>query len=132
MYISVIIAQTTGLFCFILSIFMLSCSKRFTDVSNNLEVDSPGLFFINVLTLLGACFLLVIHNNWETQYHVAISVVGWLLFAKSILWIIIPDEMIKFAKISTSPKNFTLVSLLTMLIGVFFLVCGFGPIWHLS
>lgn len=130
MYITVIIAQTVGIFCFILSILMLSCMKRFKSIFSSISADSEAVFYNSLAGLLMACFLLVIHNNWANDYLSGISLVGWTLFIKSILWLTMPEKMVLLAKqIVSSETAYILLSLLTMITGLCFLICGFGPIW---
>lgn len=131
MLITMAIAQTTGLFCFILSVLMLACSDRFKKVAQNLRADSPALFFNNMLTLLGACFLLDCHNIWRTPWYGAISILGVILFLKAISWLVFPEKMIQWTRNSCQKPYYTFWALLTMLIGILFLSAGFGPIGYL-
>ena len=129
MYISLFIAQTTGLFCFIFSIIMLSRAEHIKGVLLNLKPDSPSIFLYCINTLVASCCLLVVHNNWNSgSYFCAISLVGWVLFFKALVWLVATEEMIKLVHYCAQSSTFTLLSLITMVIGVIYLIIGFGPI----
>lgn len=128
--ISMIIAQTGGIFLFILGIIMLSCPQRFKTVLKNLDYKSEGLLYNNIATLLLGCLLMVVHNNWSTPWLCAISALGWIMLFKGILWLIAPQEMIRVAHQFSGGVWYLVACALTIVAGAILLTIGFAPIMH--
>jgi len=129
MFVSIIIAQTAGFFLFLSAILMLLCSARFKQVIIQIISNDVALLLSNFTSLLFACFLLVIHSIFSSFPEVVISLLGYILFIKSILWLVIPAKMAILTKKCLAEPTYTLFALLNMIVGIFYLSCGFGFIW---
>lgn len=129
MIVSIVIAQTTGFFLFIFGILMLTCAKRFKVILKEIAYNDIAVFLSSWSSLLLGCFLLVLHNILTDFPQLIISILGYILVIKAILWLTFPEKMRKMVDKVLDGSSYIMISLLHMAAGIFFLSCGFGVIW---
>tara|TARA_Y100000588_G_C14114328_1_gene864414 strand:- start:96 stop:533 length:438 start_codon:yes stop_codon:yes gene_type:complete len=122
---SVLFAQVIGTYLIILSIIMLAKTRHYRDAILRVDPYSPSIFFAGAAALLLGCFMIVVHNVWVLQPRVVVTVLGWIVFVKSILWLSFPVFMCALRKkIVLSPMYYILVFVL-FVVGVFLFTRGF-------
>lgn len=122
---SFLIAQIFGLFMFIMSVILLSRVKFYRDLINGMKAHSVGAVVGASVGLLLGIFLVVLHNVWLFQSLVIITIVGWFIFIKSVLWLAFPEAVIAWNKKVYSGVGYYFVAAILMIFGILLLSHGF-------
>lgn len=90
--------------------------------------NSPALLFLTgILTLVFGFVLVVFHNVWVMGWPVIITIFGWIALFKGIWILAFPGFYAyingKMKKVAPLMRGYAVV---VLLIGVFFLLLGFG------
>lgn len=122
---SVLFAQVIGLYLVVLSIIMLAKTQHYRDAILRLDPYSPSIFLAAAAALMLGCFMIVVHNNWVMEYRVVITIIGWVIFVKSILWLSFPSMMFGLSKkVYLGPMYYVMIFTL-FIVGVFLVTKGF-------
>ena len=94
------------------------------------SIDSPALYYLFGFVALVFGFLLVtFHNEWSMSWSVIITVFGWIALIEGVLILAYPAPFIKMSSWMMKKEKFLRVyALIALLLGVFFLLLGFGVI----
>ena len=58
---------------------------------------SPGLLYLAaVLGLLGGVALVLVHNVWDRDWRIIITLLGWITIVDSASWILLPRLVLRF------------------------------------
>ena len=92
--------------------------------------NSPALLFLTGLVALVIGFLLVtFHNEWRVSWSVIITIFGWLALIKGVLILAFPGVFLKMSNaMQKGRKLFRAYAVFVLLLGVLFLLLGFGVI----
>ncbi|MDP3705535.1 MAG: hypothetical protein Q8R24_06455 [Legionellaceae bacterium] len=92
------ISQILGLFMVIMVVIMLNRREYYRKMILSLKSDNPIIFVVGTFNLLIGILLVYTHNIWEWKYLVGITVLCWVVFVNSVLWLAIPEKMLSLAK----------------------------------
>ena len=94
---SVYLAQLLGPILLILGLaytFRINSLKEIVE-----DFDNKGLIHVSVLLMmLGGLALVLAHNVWEWGWPLVITIMGWAVLLKGLLYAFFPEWMIKTAK----------------------------------
>jgi hypothetical protein len=91
-------------------------------------IDSPALLHLSGLLALTLGFLLVtFHNVWVPGWTVVITIGGWLALVKGLMILAFPGLYSRVSNsMKKSPRFMRVYAGFVLLLGVFFLLVGFG------
>lgn len=129
-----ILSQIFGLYMVIMAVILLSRVKYYRELVYYMEPRSGSMFMGASFGLMLGLFLVIIHNVWVMEPRVVVTVISWLILAKSILWLSFPECMTRIAKKLYGGAGYYLIVIVLFIFGVFLLTRGFYmhiPTWHL-
>ena len=92
-------------------------------------IDSGMVVYFGGFTALAIGYLLVtFHNVWEMDWHVIITIFGWIALIKGMLILVRPEAIIAIAKIFVNnEKALKIEAIVVLLLGLLFSFLGFCP-----
>ena len=106
---------------------MMNCDfykKLFGDVTEN----TSAMFFGGIAALVIGFLLVTFHNIWEMDWHVIITVVGWMALIKGILILVCPKIMTALTKLMINKEiALKIMSVFVIVLGLLFSFLGFCP-----
>ena len=98
--------------------------KLFEDFIDN----GTALYFGGIMALVIGYLLVIFHNVWEMDWHVIITIIGWIALLKGILILVRPKVIIAIAKVFVNnEKALKIEAVIIILIGLLFSFLGFCP-----
>lgn len=88
-------------------------------------LDDSGLVFVGSFIAI-VCGMLVLYfqNTWENNWTVLVTIIGWLTLFKGMLYMAFPKSL-KFFKPLYTAKNFNLLLVICLILGLVFGYYGF-------
>ena len=92
-------------------------------------IDSPtALYLGGIMALIVGYLLVTFHNVWEMDWHVIITVIGWMALIKGMLILVRPKAMITLTKaIIKKESALKIMSVFVIIVGLLFSFLGFCP-----
>lgn len=89
-------------------------------------MKTPVLIYLSgVAGLVVGTALVSGHNFWEAGWPLAITVLAWAMVIRGVVVIILPEQVVKAAKVHTNDSLFTLSALLAFVLGLMFDYIGY-------
>jgi hypothetical protein len=86
-------------------ISILAGQVNMEKMMKNFEESEALTFLSGLLMVLAGVFLIEAHNAWVADWTVLITIVGWAILIKGILFLLIPKTFLAFShKVSMSGK----------------------------
>lgn len=121
---SFVIAKALGLYFIILAIVMILRVDYYKSIMQHVEKERLALLCGSSLSLIFGLILIAIHNFWALEAYVIVTVLGWLLVIKSVMWLAMPTRMAKACHSLFSGKSYYVVAVLIGLLGIVLLSYG--------
>jgi hypothetical protein len=96
MVLSNFLAELVGFSFVIIALAMLADSKNIKRVFEIAE-DETKAFFHGVLSTVAGIAILLGHNIWVKDWTVIVTIFGWLMFIKGVMFLFMPDMAKKWA-----------------------------------
>ena len=125
MDVSIFLAKLIGLYLVITSLFIIAKRDTFKAVFVD-YFNHPALVLVNgVIALILGLLIVLVHNVWEWNYKVLITLFGYLSVLKGIILLFIPEWAHKTSD-NLSKGNFYLYEgFIFFLIGIYLTYVGF-------
>lgn len=90
--------------------------------------NTSTLYFGGIMALVIGYLLVTFHNVWEMDWHVIITVIGWLALIKGMLILVRPKAMIALTKAMIKKESaLKIISVFVIIVGLLFSGLGFCP-----
>lgn len=124
MDISVFLLKFWGWYC-IIFFFVLSFNpKRIKQIVDNLQ-DARFLIILSLFAIIIGLLNVLIHNIWEANSKLLVTLFGWLALIKGIILFTFPKQTINLLK-QTNIKFIQAIYLLLFFLGMFLLNEAYG------
>lgn len=119
---SLFLTQAIGLYLVIGAIVMIARAAYYRQILNQLKADNVLIAFAAGIGLMSGIVLILMHNVWLLNLSVLLTLVGWLVLIKSILWLFAPECMLSYTQKIYAGCWYYVFALIGGLIGVLMLV----------
>jgi hypothetical protein len=119
------LAQAIGLYLVIMTIILLVRAEYYRNLFLNIKPDSMGLMLAATIGLILGIVLILVHNLWTWESEVFVTIIAWITFIKSILWLSVPHCMAEYSHKMVASKLYYPSLILTGIIGVILMAHGF-------
>lgn len=92
---SFVLAHILGLYFVILSIILFSRVDFFRQLVRDMNPNSGTIVLAASIGLLMGLFLVDLHSIWEISARLRVTIICWLILILSILWLSIPQRMLR-------------------------------------
>lgn len=121
---SFLIAKALGLYMIILSIVFILRADYYKNIMENVDNERLAVLSGSSLSLVLGLILISIHNFWAFEAYVIVTILGWLIVIKSVLWLALPIRMAQASHAVFSGKSYYVVSGIIAIIGIWLLSYG--------
>ncbi|MBA2656197.1 MAG: hypothetical protein H0U70_04345 [Tatlockia sp.] len=122
---SLFLAQALGLYLLIVAIVMLSRAGYYRNMLANIKIGSPAIVIGAIVGLIVSIPLVLLHNIWVWESEVLITLVAWFLLIKSVLWLSLPEFMIKLTRRMYSGWGYYVAIAFVGIIAILLITHGF-------
>lgn len=124
---TILLAKVAGLFLVIVGIAILVRRQDFMDVAAAFARERLTRVVISTFELLGALFLVIMHNEWSPLPAALISLFGWLALIESAVYLMLPHRVVEALVGGLSvPAIYVLGGIAAIAIGAYLAAWGFG------
>jgi hypothetical protein len=92
------LSQLFGLFLFVFAIVLFSRKDYYCDLFLNMKDDNPVIVLAATLGLFLGIILIGLHGSLVFHYKLVITILCWLIFIKSLFWLMLPEKMLLLTK----------------------------------
>ena len=126
---SELIAKIISPLFIIVAISMLLNRRYYHAIINELLETPPLLHFAAFIKLFIGILLVLFHNFWSTNWSILITLLGWIVLIKSLIFFLFPRQVIEFCKkMLSNPKIITFTGISCLIIGLFLSLAGFAEL----
>jgi len=125
---TVFLSRLIGLYCFLAALSMMIRKETIIETVTALLHDSPLMFIVGILTLVGGLAMVIAHNIWSGGAPtVIVTLVGWLTLAKGLLFLFLSPELEAefFLGKLHYEKLFYVYTAISLVIGIYLIYEGF-------
>ena len=119
------LAQTLGLFFLIGGLGVLLNKKKYHDMDIALLKEQPTVLLFAMIMMVMGLLLILKHNIWEFGAAGLITLVGWVVFLKGAIIMLMPDMLDMFKKKDFAMKWYTIGGVLWLIAGLYLTYIGF-------
>jgi len=123
--VSIFLAKVFGIYLMLISVAMFLKPQRFKDLATKMLNDEAVLSLAMIITLILGSLIIVSHNIWVMDWRVFITLLGWLILAKSAIILFSPKLMAKLVKIYEIKSAYLISGAISFLLGLLFICKGF-------
>ena len=95
---SFILSQIFGLFMLVILLVLLSRKDLYRSVILSLKPHDPIVLFASVCSLLIGVILVDTHSIFVWEYRSLVTLVCWMIFINSLIWLIMPESMLSITQ----------------------------------
>src|SRR5262245_18605226 len=119
MDVSIFLAKIIGLNFLIFGITLFFNKASFQSVLDDFIAHPALILFGGFVNLLLGSMIIISHNIWDSDWRVLITIIGWLLFIRGIIWLAIPRVMVKWiSNMTRNLKPFYIATLVSFILGI--------------
>ena len=119
------LATAYGVGIFVVALAAIAGPARFAAAIADFE-RSAGLTFLGaILAVIVGLGMVMLHNLWTDPTAILVSLLGWVVLAKGVLVLAVPEGLLKLAVAVTSPQGrMRIWGAIMLVLAVVFLVLG--------
>ncbi|KTD19025.1 hypothetical protein [Legionella jordanis] len=125
---SYFLAQIVGMYFLIMAIIMLARVNFYRRIITGLTGNYGTIVVAASFALIVGLIMVLTHNFWLWTPHVMVTIVGWLILIKAILWLSIPDTMAAISKQVFNGVGYYVAVAIMAIIAIILLTSGFYPL----
>jgi len=113
------LAQIFAVALVVLGVSIFFNSQYYSKVFVEVMKDEALLFVTSLIILVVSTVIILVHNVWEWQWYVLITIIGWGGLVKAFLLLALPKQMLKmFGGIAKSKTLLMVGGLVAVVAGV--------------
>lgn len=107
-----------------LSVSLLLNRKFYRHAVKSYLKDQSFILLSGILALVGGASIVILHPVWA-GWEVVLTLVGWIMLIKGVLYLLVPEGMVSLAKKFTKKGTWISLAVIDLAFGLFFLYQGF-------
>jgi len=126
MTVAIFVSKILGPIFIIVAISMMSNKGFIQKIMEDFSKNSALQYLAGVTSLVFGLVIIIMHNEWVSNWTVIITIFGWMGIFKGAWLIVFPNTLGKFTEAYV--KNTTLIkihSVLALILGVFLTYLGY-------
>lgn len=120
------LAQLIGIYLILISFAMLFQRERFKKTIGELLSSGPLLALTGNLGVIFGLLIVLVHNQWVSEWPVLITLFGWILLVQAAMRIFFPHNFIELVKAIDTKIGYTLYSWIWLIVGIYLAWMGFN------
>ena len=121
---SIFLAKVMGLYLLIVPAAVLLRRKQFAELINEFTANRAMVFLSGLVALVLGLLIVVSHNVWTADWRAVVTVMGWLMLAKGVIRIMLPEKLATVA-VDPSSTKWTVATTVLLSLGIYLTYIGF-------
>jgi len=113
------LAQIYGPILVAVSLGIFLSRNYYTRIYSELEKDSLAVLVFGIAMMAGGITHLMIHNSWSTLPQIVISIIGWGMLLKGIIFVVYPGLADRSGDYWVNHKLISIAGWATLIIGTY-------------
>ena len=127
---TILLSKVLGIFMIIAGVAIVLRRHDFVEVIVTFARNRALRVLISAIELAAGLFLVVLHNEWGSVPAAIVSLVGWILVAESVTYLLLPDRIVEaFILYFGKPGTLLASGILVVLLGLYLAAAGFSAAW---
>lgn len=129
MDITTLFEQVFGIYLLLAAVYLLTRKHELLSIGNVFGKERALRFSMAAVIMLGGLFMVLAYQNWSTVATSIITIVGWLILLKGVIYFFATDKQVeRIMKHMGDGKIFMLWGVVYVLAGGYLTLLGFGII----
>jgi len=125
MELSLFLAKVVGCYFILAGLAIVTQKRHFNSLMLILAENIYQVYLLSFLPLIIGLLLIISHNVWVLDWRVIITITGWIVFSKGILWIFFTDYAKKTLSWWKNSIVLNITGLIAILLGACLVYHGF-------
>ncbi len=125
MYESYMLAQLLGIFFAVLGVGFIFNREHVHKVMAALAENEAAQFVATIVPLLFGAYIVIVHNNWVSNWTVLVTIVGWIMLLSGVIRAVFPGFWVSRMKAHHKNVPVGLVGAVLLILGLVLLYFGF-------
>lgn len=121
---SFMISQIFGVYMLLMAIVLLGKANYIRSIYAKANSDDIAFYLHSTAGLLLGIFLVDLHNAWIWSPRILVTLLGWVILVKSLLWLAFPVGMLRWSKKMVAGKIYYFIVFIIALWGILLLARG--------
>ena len=126
MYDSYVLAQVLGMLLTVLGIGCIFNQSHIRKVFLAASENHAIQFIAAIVPLLLGSFIIVVHNEWQANWTILITLIGWCIFLLGVIRAIFPQFFVARIKQFGKAISVAILGIALLLLGLLLLYFGFN------
>ncbi|MFZ1676755.1 MAG: hypothetical protein WAT91_05750 [Saprospiraceae bacterium] len=122
---SLYLAKIMGLFGALTTFTIILRYKLYLSMEDIVSKNPATMYLSGFMFLLLGILVVVSHSVWTLDWRLTITIIGWLLMAKGLMRILIPDFITAMLIKKQTEKRFIVGEITLFVISIFLIYQGF-------
>ncbi|MGB4847319.1 MAG: hypothetical protein WBP41_05335 [Saprospiraceae bacterium] len=122
---SLYLAKIMGLFGALTTFTIILRYKLYLSMEDIVSKNTATMYLSGFMFLLLGILVVVSHSVWTLDWRLTITIIGWLLMAKGLMRILIPDFITAMLIKKQTEKRFIVGEITLFVISIFLIYQGF-------
>src|SRR3989344_3486023 len=130
MELTILLSKVFGIYLVVMGLTMFFRRDHFMFIVNTFPNERVLRFFVGIIMFIAGVFLILTHNDWSSFPSGLISLLGWMMTLKALVYMNLSDRAIKkWVGLVNVPGRYIWGSIISVLLGVYLLNFSFGLNW---
>lgn len=103
---------------------MLIDGKRMEKIMQEFLGSRALMFLMGYLAFIFGSIMVLTHSVWAPDWRVLVTLICWIVFAKGVFSILLPDHTVRVAKTVVRGNFLKIAPVFCLLLGLYFLYVG--------
>lgn len=126
MELTILFAQVFGIYLVLNGVLALIRQHEMVSVARLFGKEAALRYTIAALITLGGLFMVLTYHDWSTAASSIITLVGWLVLLKGIVFLFSSEKQAMRIVNSFGKHTYTIWGLIVLLVGLYLVAVGFG------
>lgn len=127
MDVTIFLAKIIGVNFLIFGITLFINKTSFQSILKDFIAHPALILFGGFINLMLGTLIVISHNIWVYDWRVIITIIGWLLFIRGLVWLAMPSLMVKWVSSLTDySKPLYIATIVNVILGIILCYYGFN------
>lgn len=130
MEITILLSKVFGIYLVVMGLVMFFRKDHFMSAVNTFPEQKLLRFMMGIIMFIPGVFIILTHRDWSSIPAGLISLMGWMIAVKALLYMSLSDKAIrKWVGVINVPGRYVWGGILSVLVGIYLLNFGFNLGW---
>jgi len=130
MELTILLSKVFGIYLITMGLVMIIRRDHFMFIVNTFPEERLLRFMVGIIMFVAGVFLILQHNDWSSLPAGLVSLLGWMMALKALVYMNLSDRAIKkWIGLVNVPSRYIWGGLISILLGIYLINFSFGLGW---